>query len=176
MSWLKPASFPDLTHCGNAKVAALLGLGWTEFKMSSLNRLNRTGPTRRPVKPMGAEREMPFALAVGQAQKNSNRTRILARMAGRDRAPPEDSCDAVFSLLPVGSRSSRGKLANATEKVQGGDGAGAQGRFGRSAFLHLYFPFVHRDFLKQEQSVKCLRGHSNPIAAIVPKCMDSGSA
>ena len=38
------------------KVAALLGLGWTDFKMSSLNRLNRTGTTSRPVKPIGAER------------------------------------------------------------------------------------------------------------------------
>ncbi len=50
-------------------MAALLGLGWTEFsKMSSLNRFNRTGTTKKPVKLMGAEREMPIALAVGQAQ------------------------------------------------------------------------------------------------------------
>jgi hypothetical protein len=89
----------------------------------------------------------------------------------------------VFSLLPVGSGSSSGKLANAAETVQsgrkkadqaGGPG-GADGRFGRMGLFHLYFPFVHRDFLKQEQSVKCLSAHSNPIAAIVPKCMDSGS-
>jgi hypothetical protein len=65
------ASSPALRG-GNAKAAALLGLGWTEFKMSSLNRFNRTGTTK-PVKPMGAEREKPLVLAVGQAQKNSNR-------------------------------------------------------------------------------------------------------
>jgi hypothetical protein len=69
-------------------VAALLGLGWTEFKMSSLNRLNRTGTTKKPVKLVGAEREMPIALTVGKAQKNSNRNRILARMAEQDRAAP----------------------------------------------------------------------------------------
>jgi hypothetical protein len=90
LSWLKPASFPALTQSGDAKVAALLGLGWTEFsKMSLLNRFNRTGTTKKPVKPMGAEREKPFPLAVGQAQKNSNRNRILARMAEPDRAAPE---------------------------------------------------------------------------------------
>jgi hypothetical protein len=32
---------PCLTHCGNAKVVALLGLGWTDFKISSLNRLKQ---------------------------------------------------------------------------------------------------------------------------------------
>jgi hypothetical protein len=69
-------------------VAALLGLGWTEFKMSSLNRFNRTGTTKKPVKLMGAERVMPIALAVGQAQKNSNRNRILARMAEPHRVAP----------------------------------------------------------------------------------------
>jgi hypothetical protein len=69
-------------------VAALLGLGWTEFKMSSLNRFNRTGTTKKPVKLMGAERVMPIALAVGQAQENSNRNRILARMAEPHRVAP----------------------------------------------------------------------------------------
>ena len=54
--------------------------------------------------------------------------------------------------------------------------SGAGDRFGRMGVRHLYFSFVHRDFWKQEQSVKCLSGHSNLIAATVPKCMDSGSA
>jgi hypothetical protein len=53
------------------KVAALLGLGWTDFKLSSLNRLNSTGPTRKPMQPMGAVREMPFALAVGRPRKRA---------------------------------------------------------------------------------------------------------
>jgi len=79
---------PGLTQRGDAKAAALLVLGWTDFKMSSLNRFNRTGTTKKPAKLMGAEREMPFALAVGQAQKNINRKRILARMAEQDRAAP----------------------------------------------------------------------------------------
>jgi hypothetical protein len=48
-------------------------------------------------------------------------------------------------------------------------------RFGRRGANHLYFFFAHRHFLKQEQLVKCLNVHSNPTAAIVPKCMDSGS-
>jgi hypothetical protein len=51
---------PALTQIGDAKVAALLGLGWTDFKMSSLNRFNRTGTTKEPVKLMGAEREKPI--------------------------------------------------------------------------------------------------------------------
>ena len=52
----------------NAKVVALLGLGWTDFKMSSLNRLNSTGTTRQPVKLGGAEYGTPLALAAGQTR------------------------------------------------------------------------------------------------------------
>jgi hypothetical protein len=47
--------------------------------------------------------------------------------------------------------------------------------FGRRGADHLYFFFVHRHFLKQEQLVKCLNVHFNPTAATVRKFMDSGS-
>lgn len=48
-------------------------------------------------------------------------------------------------------------------------------QFGRRGASHLYFSFVYRNFSKQEQSVKCLNGHSNPTAATDPKYMGSGS-
>jgi hypothetical protein len=66
-------------------------LGWTEFSKNVVAeqvQFNRTGTTKKPVKLMGAERVMPIALAVGQAQKNITRKRILARTAEPDRAAP----------------------------------------------------------------------------------------
>jgi hypothetical protein len=70
-SILKPASFPAFHIMEMLKVAALQGLGWTDSKISSLNRLNRTGTTRRPARLMGAERELPLMLAAGRAQKTA---------------------------------------------------------------------------------------------------------
>jgi hypothetical protein len=67
--------------------------------MSSLKRLNNPGTTNRPVKLEGAEDEPPLVIAAGQAQTNSNRNRILARIQGPPKSASSDFCDVVYSLL-----------------------------------------------------------------------------
>ena len=117
--------------------------------MSSLNRLNSTGTTNRPVKLEGAERELPFALAAGQAQQNSNRNRILARIQDLRRSRSEHFLRrSVLTFAPFDGTSSRGKLTNATEKVQSRGKKNVRcGRAGMARSVGAVWPKGHPSFI-----------------------------
>jgi hypothetical protein len=102
--------------------------------MSSLNRLNCTGTTNRPVKLDGAKRETLLALAAGQAQQNCNRSRILARIQVPKITSPNISCDGgvlTFRLLMAlrqegNERMQRRRCREGAEKCTMGQGEGCQ--------------------------------------------------
>ena len=101
------------------------------------------------MKPMGAEREMPLVLAAGRAQKNSNRNRILARMAGLNRAAPKILATECFHFCLLGAVRQEGnwpmqrRRCNAERKksVTGPAGAGVGRVTGLAEWASVIYTF-----------------------------------